>query len=69
MTVGLPKALARYEQAGGENGTARIIVDREGMAAPFLRDLAEAGHTIVTLLKANQYEGLISFSEVGGLYL
>ena len=65
LTVGLPKALARYEQAGGKTAHARIIVDREGMAAPFLRDLAEAGHTIVTLLKANQYEGLISFSEVG----
>jgi hypothetical protein len=65
LTVGLPKALARYEQAGGKTAHARIIVDREGMAAPFLRDLAEAGHTIVTLLKTNQYEGLTSFSEVG----
>ena len=65
LTVGLPKALARYEQAGGNTAQARIIVDREGMAAPFLRDLAEAGHPIVTLLKTNQYEGLTSFSEVG----
>jgi transposase len=65
LTVGLPKALARYEQAGGKTAHARIIVDREGMAAPFLRDLAEAGHTIVTLLKTNQYDGLTSFTEVG----
>jgi hypothetical protein len=65
LTVGLPKALARYEQAGGKTAHARIIVDREGMAAPFLRDLVEAGHPIVTLLKTNQYEGLTSFSEVG----
>jgi hypothetical protein len=65
LTVGLPKALARYEQAGGKTTHARIIVDREGMAAPFLRDLAEAGHTIVTLLKTNQYEGLTSFTDIG----
>jgi hypothetical protein len=65
LTVGLPKVLARYEQAGGKTAHARLIVDREGMAAPFLRDLSEAGYTIVTLLKTNQYEGLSSFSEVG----
>ncbi len=65
LTLGLPQVLAGYEQAGGKTTQARIIVDREGMAAPFLRDLAEAGHTIVTLLKTNQYEGLTSFTEVG----
>src|SRR5450755_201897 len=65
LTVGLPQVLARYEQAGGKTAHARIIVDREGMAAPFLRDLAEAGHTIVTLLKSNQYEGLASFTDLG----
>jgi len=57
--------LARYEQAGGKTARARLIVDREGMAAPFLRDLAEAGHIVVTLLKTNQYEGLTSFTDVG----
>ncbi len=65
LTVGLPKVLARYEQAGGKTAHARIIVDREGMAAPFLRDLSEAGYTIVTLLKTNQYDGLTSFTDVG----
>jgi hypothetical protein len=65
LTVGLPKALACYEQAGGNTAHARIIVDREGMAAPFLRDLAETGHTVVTLLKTNQYDGLTSFTAVG----
>ena len=65
LTVGLPQVLARYEQAGGKTAHARIIVDREGMAALFLRDLTEAGHTIVTLLKTNQYEGLTSFTNVG----
>jgi transposase len=65
LTVGLPKVLARYEQSGGKTAQARIIVDREGMSAPFLRDLVEAGRTIVTLLKTNQYDGLTSFAEVG----
>ena len=65
LTVGLPQVLARYEQAGRKTAHARIIVDREGMAALFLRDLAEAGHIIVTLLKTNQDEGLTSFTEVG----
>lgn len=65
LTAGLPKVLARYEQVGGKTAHARIIVDRDQMAAPFLRDLSEAGHPIVTLLKTNQYEGLASFSEVG----
>jgi hypothetical protein len=65
LTIGLPQVLARYTQAGGKTAHARIIVDREGMAAPFLRDLTEAGHTIVTLLKTNQYEDLTSFTEVG----
>ena len=65
LTVGLPKVLARYEQAGGKTAHARLIVDRDQMAAPFLRDLSEAGYTIVTLLKTNQYEGLTPFTEVG----
>lgn len=65
LTVGLPQVLARYEQAGGKTAQARLIVDREGMAAPFLRDLAEAGYTVVTLLKTNQYDGLASFTDVG----
>ena len=65
LTVGLPKVLTRYEEAGGKTAHARIIVDREGMAAPFLRDLTEAGHTLVTILKTNQYESLASFTEVG----
>ena len=65
LTVGLPQVLTRYEQASGKTAHARLIVDREGMAAPFLRDLDAAGYTIVTLLKTNQYEGLTSFTTVG----
>ena len=65
LTVGLPKALAGSEQAGGKTAHARLIVDRDQMAAPFLRDRAFAGYTIVTLLKTKQYEGLASFTDVG----
>jgi len=65
LTAGLPQVLVRYEQAGGKTAHARIIVDREGMAAPFLRDLAQAGHTVVTLLRTDQYAGLESFTDVG----
>src|SRR5947209_1302244 len=65
ITAGLPQVLARYEQAGGKTAHARIIVDREGMAAAFLRDLSEAGHTVVTLLRTDQYAGLESFTNVG----
>ena len=43
----------------------RVVVDREGMAAPFLRDLKALGHTVVTVLRTDQYEGLESFTEVG----
>ena len=46
-------------------GHRRIVVDREGMAAPFLRDLQAQGYTVVTLLKTDQYDSLESFSEVG----
>jgi hypothetical protein len=65
LTVGLPAILARYEQATGKAGQTRIIVDREGMAAQFLADLVAAGRTVVTVLRADQYEGLSSFTEVG----
>jgi hypothetical protein len=57
--------LTRYEEAGGKTAHARIIVDREGMAAPYFRDLTEAGHTLVTILKTNQYDGLTSFTDIG----
>lgn len=65
LTVGLPAILARYEQATGKAAQARIIVDREGMAAQFLADLVAAGRTVVTVLRTDQYEGLSSFTEVG----
>lgn len=65
LTIGLPQILTRYEQTAGKVLRARVIVDREGMAAPFLRDLKAPGHTVVTLLRTNQYDGLQSFTDVG----
>ncbi len=44
---------------------ARLIIDREGMAAEFLHQLAKEGRTVVTILKSNQYAGLASFTDVG----
>ncbi len=40
------------------------MVDREGMAAEFLAVLAKEGHTVVTVLRTDQYSGLESFREV-----
>jgi hypothetical protein len=57
--------LTRYEQAVGGSPVARLIVDREGMAAEFLAALAAQGRTVVTILRSNQYQGLSSFTEVG----
>ncbi len=45
LTSGLPQILQRYEQATERKMQTRVIVDREGMAATFLRDL-QAGQVV-----------------------
>jgi hypothetical protein len=65
LTMGHPQILARSQEIEGEASPMRVVVDREGMAAPFLRDLKALGHTVVTVLRTDQYEGLESFTEVG----
>jgi hypothetical protein len=65
LTTGLPHIVARFEAAVPVATVARIIVDREGMAAAFLADLAAAGRTVVTVLRADQYAGLAAFTDVG----
>lgn len=65
LTIGMPQILARYQASGAVIDHSRLIVDREGMAACFLRDLAEASYTVVTLLRTDQYTGINSFTEVG----
>ncbi len=64
LTIGLPVMLAHYEQAAGLASLKRIVVDREGMAAEFLAELAGEGRTVVTVLRTDQYTGLESFREV-----
>src|SRR5205807_7615166 len=62
---GLAELVARYEQITGHPLTGRIVVDREGMGAAFLNTMKEAGRSVVTLLRSNQYSGLESFWDVG----
>ena len=65
LTLGLPCMLHRYEQATGQAQMQRVVVDREGMAAEFLAQLHQEGRQVVTLLRADQYEGEASFEQVG----
>ncbi|MFL5665331.1 MAG: hypothetical protein ACJ8BW_28895 [Ktedonobacteraceae bacterium] len=65
LTSGLPQILERYQQATGRELLVRIIVDCEGMAAEFLAGLVVAGHTVITVLRSDQYIGLESFTQVG----
>lgn len=65
LSIGLPQILTRYEQVVGQRLITRIIVDREGMGAEFLAGLMAEGRVVVTLLRADQYDGLDSFLDVG----
>ncbi len=65
LTKGASAFLKCYEQATKLSSFTRLIIDREGMAAEFLATLVAQGHTVVTILHANQYQGLASFTEVG----
>ena len=65
LTLSAAALLARYEQAAGLAQVRRVVVDREGMAAAFLRDLVAEGRVVVTVLRSDQYNGLASFTEVG----
>jgi hypothetical protein len=64
LTKGVSEFLARYEQATEGHSVAKLIIDREGMAAEFLYQLTKEGRTVVTILKSNQYAGLASFTDV-----
>jgi hypothetical protein len=65
LTIGLPCMLQRYEQATGQVQMQRVVVDREGVAAELLAQLQQEGRQVVTLLRADQYEGEHSFEQVG----
>lgn len=66
LTVGLPSIVARYEQVGRGTTVERVVVDREGIGAEFLSTLTLAGRTVVSVLKTDQYDGLESFTDIGG---
>ncbi len=65
LTLGTPSLLTRYEAATDEVSLRRLVIDREGMAAEFLAKLAAEGRWVVTILRTEQYRGLVSFSDVG----
>ncbi len=65
LISGLPSIMTRYEQQANGFFVGRIIVDREGMATEFLAHLATAGRTVVSVLRADQYGGLESFTDIG----
>ena len=65
LKEGLPPLITRYEQATEDAHLVQLVVDREGMAAEWLAGLAAQGRTVVTVLRADQYQGLASFSEIG----
>lgn len=65
LTAGLVRILACYDQITERKSQARIIVDREGMAASFLKALSDDGQMVVTILRRNHYDGLESFTDVG----
>ncbi len=49
LTKATSTFLERYEQATGATTLARLIIDREGMAAEFLTALVTQGRTVVTI--------------------
>ena len=65
LTNGIPQVLTCYEQGTEALHLARLVVDREAMAADFLAQLSTEGRTMITILKTNQYSGLDSFTNVG----
>lgn len=65
LKMGLAQLLPPASESIGTPSPGRVVVDREGMAAPFLRDLQAQGYTVITLLRTDQYDSLESFSDVG----
>src|SRR6266566_2823216 len=65
LTLGLPSIVARDARQAGVSAVKRVIVDREGMAAEFLAALHMAGRTVISVLRADQYSSLESFTDIG----
>ena len=65
LTAGMPQLIERYERSVGEGAVQWMVVDREGMTAAFLAELAKDGRTVVTILRGNQYQEASYFTEAG----
>jgi len=65
LTIGLPQIIARYAQSTGRPALNHVVVDREGMGGDFVASLVAGGGTVVTVLRADQYDGLAAFTDVG----
>lgn len=65
LTIRLPQIAARYAQATSRPAIDHVVVDREGMGGDFLAGLLSAGCTIITILRADQHDGLSSFTDIG----
>ncbi len=65
LTTGAPALLARFARTTDAPPVRRLVIDREGMAAAFLARLAADDCDVVTVLRADQYAGLASFTAVG----
>lgn len=65
----VPPILAHLKESTGMMVPRCVVVDREGMAAPLLRDLQAQGYTVITLLRTDQYDDLELFTEVGQFVL
>jgi hypothetical protein len=64
LTRSVPALVAQFERSTALP-IGHLVIDREGMAADFLATLAEEGRGVTTLLRANQYRDLTSFTDVG----
>jgi len=65
LTAGVPTLLHTHAQAAAPTHLTRLVVDREGLAAEFLATLVARGVTVITVLRADQYTGLASFTDIG----
>lgn len=65
LTVGLPQSVGRYADVSGVTAAEHVVVDREGMGGDVLAGLVATGYTVVTLLRADQFAGLTSFTDLG----
>jgi hypothetical protein len=64
LTRSVPALVAQFERST-TLPIRHLVIDREGMAADFLATLAEEGRAVTTILRANQYRNLASFTDVG----